>query len=637
MVKAYPARFAALAASIFVIALSTPVAAETTGIGVVTTLSGQATVARLTLPQPLPLRFRDNVFADDRISTAERSIVRVLLGGKALVTVRELSSLTITEEVNRSTVTLNSGKIAVGVARQRMKPGETLEIRTTNAIAAVRGTVLVVEVVGARPPTTNVHVIHGLVDVWPGNTPGGTPTQIGPLQSFIGTPGGSGQVRSLTPEAAQALFADLHSDPQFSKGSDDFLAGLESREQDRAAALAQFISLIRSGLGVPVGGCSGANCTELSNPITPCSTGNCSTPVGGSGGNSNGRKKSANALTTFNNQTINSGGDFYTVSKGGNANLGQPLLETTATTLNVGGSLVDVKDALAANDANHPFIFLDPTTLTATGFLATTGGGSMTAATTFLQDVQGTLTLGGDAISVTGNSSLAGTGAAPFLGLDGSAMTVAGNILSERAAGSTATFKGTLLELTNSANVTAQKLVDVNAALLDASLPLLALSGNSSFTSKLDLVDFASVNAATKLASIASLNAGILTIKSGAAMNLTGGSVASVTGDLFTLANKSVLTILNGPLLSLAGGSALTINGSLLNFIGVGNTVSITNNLCGGACPLIGGIPVFIRGGATVSITNPIKNAAGNTITYSSPSAALVSVTGGSNLTVAGK
>jgi len=314
------------------------------------------------------------VFVDDRISTAERSIVRVLLGGKALVTVRELSSLTITEDINRSTVTLNSGKIAVGVARQRMKPGETLEIRTTNAIAAVRGTVLVVEVVGATSPTTNVHVIHGLVDVWPGHTPGGTPTQIGPLQSFIGTPGGSGQVRSLTPEAAQALFADLHSDPQFSKGSDDFLAGLESREQERAAALAQFISLIRSGRGVPVGGCSGANCTGLSNTITPCSTGNCSTPVGGSGGNSSGRKKSAKASTMFNNQTINIGGDFYTVAKGGNVNPGQPLLETTATTLNVGGSLVDVKGALAAIDANHPFIFLDPTTLTATGFLATTGG-----------------------------------------------------------------------------------------------------------------------------------------------------------------------------------------------------------------------------------------------------------------------
>ena len=203
---------------------------------------------------------------------------------------------------------------------------------------------------------------------------------------------------------------------------------------------------------------------------------------------------------------------------------------------------------------------------------------------------------------------------------------------------STAPFKGTLLEGTNGATVTAQKLVDVNQALLDASLPLLSLSGNSSFTSMLNAVDLGSVNAATKFASLASLNASIMTIKNGAALNLTGGSVVSVTGDLFTLANKSVLTIMNGPLLSLAGGSSLNITGSLLNFIGVGNSVSITNNLCGGACPLIGGIPVFIRGGATVSITSPIKNAAGNTITYSSPSAALVSVTGGaSNLTVLGK
>jgi hypothetical protein len=638
VVKAYCARLAALAASILVIAISTPAAADTSGIGVIATLSGQATVARLPLPQPVPLRFKDNVFVDDRISTAERSTVRVLLGGKALVTVRELSNLTITEEVNRSTVTLNSGKIAVGVASQRMKPGETLEIRTGNAIAAVRGTVLVVEVVGANPATTNVHVLHGLVDLSPSLGQGGAPLQIGPLQSFIGTPGGFGQIRALTPEAAQALFADLHSDPQFAKGSDDFLAGLESREQERAAALAQFIGDIRGGRGGLGGGCSGADCIGANNRITPCTTGNCARPGGGSGGHSNATVKSGRALTTYNNQTIKVGGNFYTVPKAGNVNLSQPLLETTATTLTVGGSLVDVKGVLAAGDAAHPFIYLDPTTLTATGLLATTGGGSMTAATTFVQDLQGTITLSGDALSVTGNSSLSATGAAPFVALDGSTMTVAGNVFTEKAAGSTATFKGTLLEGTNGATVTAQKLVDVNAALLDASLPLLALSGNSSFTSMLNAVDLASVNAATKFASLASLNASIMTIKNGAALNLTGGSVASVTGDLFSLANKSTLTIMNGPLLSLAGGSSLNITGSLLSFIGVGNSVSITNNLCGGACPLIGGIPVFFRGGGTVSITNPVKNAAGNTITYSSPSAALVSVTGAaSNLTVLGK
>jgi hypothetical protein len=61
----------------------------------------------------------DEVFLQDQIRTAEKSIVRVLLGGKALVTVRELSVLTITEIPGRSTIELTSGKIAVAVARQR--------------------------------------------------------------------------------------------------------------------------------------------------------------------------------------------------------------------------------------------------------------------------------------------------------------------------------------------------------------------------------------------------------------------------------------------------------------------------------------------------------------------------------------
>lgn len=40
------------------------------------------------------------------LRTAEKSIVRVLLGGKALVTVREISVLTITETPGRSTIEL---------------------------------------------------------------------------------------------------------------------------------------------------------------------------------------------------------------------------------------------------------------------------------------------------------------------------------------------------------------------------------------------------------------------------------------------------------------------------------------------------------------------------------------------------
>ena len=58
------------------------------GVGVVTTLAGTVTVARAALPAPQPLRFKDDVFLRDHIATAEKSVVRVLLGGKALVTVR---------------------------------------------------------------------------------------------------------------------------------------------------------------------------------------------------------------------------------------------------------------------------------------------------------------------------------------------------------------------------------------------------------------------------------------------------------------------------------------------------------------------------------------------------------------------
>jgi hypothetical protein len=110
--------------------------------GTVTALQGQATVARATLPTPAPLRFQDDVFVRDRIETSEKSVARVLLGGKAIVTIRELSVFTITEEPGRAVVELTKGKLALGVARKLLKPGESVEIRGPNVAAAVRGSYL---------------------------------------------------------------------------------------------------------------------------------------------------------------------------------------------------------------------------------------------------------------------------------------------------------------------------------------------------------------------------------------------------------------------------------------------------------------------------------------------------------------
>src|SRR5437899_11780403 len=90
--------------------------------GVVTTLEGNVSVTRVTLA-PQPLKFRDDVFVNDKVITGERSIARMLLGGKAVVTVRERSALTITEVPGKATVDLESGKIAVAVAKDKMRPG----------------------------------------------------------------------------------------------------------------------------------------------------------------------------------------------------------------------------------------------------------------------------------------------------------------------------------------------------------------------------------------------------------------------------------------------------------------------------------------------------------------------------------
>ena len=92
--------------------------------GVVTMLSGQATLTRLAPVPPQPLRFKDDLFEYDRVNTGERSLVRVLLGGKTLVTVRELSVFTVAEETRAQTVRLTWGKLAVSVAHSRMRPGE---------------------------------------------------------------------------------------------------------------------------------------------------------------------------------------------------------------------------------------------------------------------------------------------------------------------------------------------------------------------------------------------------------------------------------------------------------------------------------------------------------------------------------
>src|SRR2546428_5725126 len=127
-------------------------------VGVVTTLEGNVTARRAVLPQPVPLKFKDDVFFRDTITTGDQSLARVLLGGKSIVTVRERSVVTITESPGRSYISLESGKIGLAVARDRLAPGESVDIRTPNAVVGVRGTVVVTEVL---PGASNIYFLRG--------------------------------------------------------------------------------------------------------------------------------------------------------------------------------------------------------------------------------------------------------------------------------------------------------------------------------------------------------------------------------------------------------------------------------------------------------------------------------------------
>lgn len=195
--------------------------AQTAPAGVVTTLQGTATVVHAVAPQPSPLKFKDDVFLHDRITTGDNSLARILLGGKAIVTARERSVLTITEAPGTATIDLLTGKIAVAVAKEKMIPGESIEIRAPNAIAGVRGTVLIAETSqGSRATgkasasvTSSFTVLQGRIDVTPldplSHQPSGPPLNLGALERVDRTGSGPPRSQTITPEAAERLAGEF--------------------------------------------------------------------------------------------------------------------------------------------------------------------------------------------------------------------------------------------------------------------------------------------------------------------------------------------------------------------------------------------------------------------------------------------
>jgi hypothetical protein len=189
-----------LAGSAMAIALTLGIAAgaaaQTPKAGEVNRVEGTVAVARTSAPDSTPLKQKDPVYARDLVSTGQLSKAQLVLGGKALVTMREQSALRITSVPGVATVEITDGLLKLTVFKDKMKAGERIDVKTPNAITAVRGTTIVTELVKAPAgPLTRLTVLEGFVDITPLNpatgAPAGPPVRVNTLQQTTVTGAGA--------------------------------------------------------------------------------------------------------------------------------------------------------------------------------------------------------------------------------------------------------------------------------------------------------------------------------------------------------------------------------------------------------------------------------------------------------------
>jgi hypothetical protein len=135
-------------------------------VAVVSTLSGDVTVARP--GGSTPLKFKDEIFRNDIISTGDQSIVRLLVRDKALVAIQQRSVVALGEEQGNLTLELRAGRVGLDAVGRRLGADEFLQIDTPNARAALRGgNILVKTGKIANSVQTTVYVMDGSVEVFP--------------------------------------------------------------------------------------------------------------------------------------------------------------------------------------------------------------------------------------------------------------------------------------------------------------------------------------------------------------------------------------------------------------------------------------------------------------------------------------
>lgn len=186
-------------------------------------------------------------------------MVRVLFGGKALLTVQESTDLSIGSELQQPMVVdIAAGSMGLAVAKAKMKAGEGFEVRTPNAVATVRSTVILVEVAPtvsastesqsapaqAFKVATTFHVISGRIHVVSLAVPRASPVSLGAGLSVTVTGASVGK-----PYASPPL-PDLNRlivTPQHVQSPDEVKKAMRGKQATNAEALTEAMALELAG------------------------------------------------------------------------------------------------------------------------------------------------------------------------------------------------------------------------------------------------------------------------------------------------------------------------------------------------------------------------------------------------------
>lgn len=575
-------------------------------LGVVTTLSGQATRAAHSTPgAPAPLHFKDAVFGADTIRTAERSFVRMLLDRKAVLTVRELSVLRIAEDVSRATVDLRSGGIAFSVARPRLRPGEAVLVNTPNAVAAVRGTSIVVETKGA---ISHFHVLTGTLDVASRANPPAWQRVQAPASLTV-TGAVVGAVRTLDPATRERLSADYLG---LRVTEPSAPAEIVAQEQAKAALLARLIGGDGAGgddeptemltVPTPVAQAAPGMQSPAQAPVTPPvapGPGPVTPPVP--------------PLWSFTNEAVTVTGDLYNVPATATTSLRSAIVGATGSTLTVTNEVVDVTGTLTAT-AGTPLLALQSSTLTSRNLGLVQAGTLSLTRGALLETQGGGVSTVDDLLRITGGGRLVAPAADPLLSLSGTALGV-GNGANDRlleltGSGSRVILGGALLDAAGSTvTLTGTSLVEVStgAALTSGASPLVGLTGgaltlNSSATGFLvSSTSPSTLGGGLLRTSGTDVNVGLAA--TGDLLRVTGALTGSSAAPLLSLAGGDVHTRNLGVVSSAAG--VLTLGGAFLDRSGSGGTLTTTGDLLNVSA---GGRLVAGSAGALLRFTDTVAN-----------------------------